>query len=109
MGDPLINDDHILALELATGRTACHGQEIRSYGQRRAEGVFLDKGLKLIDFKIEIRTLRREILLADAISPRYCRDVGRQDTTRRWIRTDSGEIWARWRRHIRKCSPGIKK
>ncbi len=74
LGDPLINDDHILALELATEEQLT---TVRKYAYAVNEALkefFLDKGLKLIDFKIEFGTTADgTILLADEISPDTCR------------------------------------
>ena len=74
LGDPLINDDHILALELATEEEL---QLVRKYAFMINDALkefFLDKGLKLIDFKIEFgKTADGTILLADEISPDTCR------------------------------------
>lgn len=74
LGDPLINDDHILALELATEEDL---EKVKSYAKKINENLkefFLEKGLKLIDFKIEFgKTKEGEIILADEISPDTCR------------------------------------
>lgn len=74
LGDPLINDDHILALELATEEEL---ELVRKYAfmvNDALKAFFLEKGLKLIDFKIEFgKTADGTILLADEISPDTCR------------------------------------
>jgi phosphoribosylaminoimidazole-succinocarboxamide synthase len=74
LGDPLINDDHILALELATEEEL---ELVRRYAflvNDALKEFFLEKGLKLIDFKIEFgKTADGTILLADEISPDTCR------------------------------------
>lgn len=74
LGDPLINDDHILALELATEEQL---DQVRRYAfavNAALQEFFLDKGLKLIDFKIEFGTDKDgKVLLADEISPDTCR------------------------------------
>lgn len=73
LGDPLINDDHILALELATKEQLA---TIREYAFRINDALkefFLEKELKLIDFKIEFGIHDGKILLADEISPDTCR------------------------------------
>jgi len=71
--DPLINDDHILALELATEEQLA---EIRKYAFAINEALkefFLARDLKLIDFKLEFGLFDGEIILADEISPDTCR------------------------------------
>jgi phosphoribosylaminoimidazole-succinocarboxamide synthase len=74
LGDPLINDDHILALSLATENEL---KTIKDYAHKVNDFMrefFLDKGLKLIDFKIEFgKDAGGNIILADEISPDTCR------------------------------------
>ncbi|GHU49543.1 phosphoribosylaminoimidazole-succinocarboxamide synthase [Clostridia bacterium] len=73
LGDPLINDDHILALELATEEQL---DQVRTYAYKVNEIMkqfFLERGLKLIDFKIEFGLHKGEVILADEISPDTCR------------------------------------
>lgn len=74
LGDPLINEDHILALELATEDELA---KIRKYAMKTNEVLkdfFLERGLKLVDFKIEFgKTADGTVILADEISPDTCR------------------------------------
>ncbi len=73
LGDPLINDDHIIALNLATEEELA---VIRDYALRINEALkefFLEIGLKLIDYKIEFGICDGKIILADEISPDTCR------------------------------------
>jgi phosphoribosylaminoimidazole-succinocarboxamide synthase len=74
LGDPLINDDHIAILNLATSE---------QLGQIRAEALAVNEILRaylaerrvlLVDFKLEFGTdAQGAILLADEISPDTCR------------------------------------
>jgi phosphoribosylaminoimidazole-succinocarboxamide synthase len=74
LGDPLINDDHIAILNLATPE---------QLGQLRAEALAVNEILRaylaerrvlLVDFKLEFGTdAQGAILLADEISPDTCR------------------------------------
>ena len=74
LGDPLINDDHILALELATEEELAMVRKYAFMVNDALKEFFLEKGLKLIDFKIEFgKTADGTILLADEISPDTCR------------------------------------
>lgn len=74
LGDPLINDDHALALKIVTKEEL---QTIRSYAF--AINSFLKEfwascGVILVDFKIEFgKTEDGTIILADEISPDTCR------------------------------------
>lgn len=81
LGDPLINDDHILALRLATKEDL---DTVRGYAYMVNDALkefFLERGLKLIDFKIEFGKCvvgddddePGDIILADEISPDTCR------------------------------------
>jgi len=74
LGDPLINDDHIAILNLATPE---------QLGQIRAEALAVNAVLReylaerrvlLVDFKLEFGTdAQGNLLLADEISPDTCR------------------------------------
>ena len=73
LGDPLINDDHALAMGLATEEEIA---QIKAYTLRINELLkefFLKSGLKLIDFKIEFGKYDGKPILADEISPDTCR------------------------------------
>lgn len=81
LGDPLINDDHILALKLSTFEDL---DTVRGYAFMVNDALkefFLERGLKLIDFKIEFGKCIAgdeddepgDIILADEISPDTCR------------------------------------
>ncbi len=71
--DPMINNYHIAALELAS---AAQVQEMESYAWQINELLadFLrPAGLALVDFKLEFGLHHGRILLADEISPDTCR------------------------------------
>ncbi|MCI8650311.1 MAG: phosphoribosylaminoimidazolesuccinocarboxamide synthase [Anaerotruncus sp.] len=74
LGDPMVNDFHILAMELATEEELA---TISSYALKINElmtDYLKDLGIELIDFKIEFgRTSDGTIILADEISPDTCR------------------------------------
>ena len=74
LGDPLINDDHALALGLCTEEEL---STIRRYAFRVNEllkAYFLGLGIDLVDFKLEFGRLSDgTIVLADEISPDTCR------------------------------------
>ncbi|MDR0853237.1 MAG: phosphoribosylaminoimidazolesuccinocarboxamide synthase [Clostridiales Family XIII bacterium] len=74
LGDPLINSDHALALELATEEQLAKVSEYAHKVNEVLKAYFLDKGLKLIDFKIEFGVDKDgNVILADEISPDTCR------------------------------------
>ncbi len=74
LGDPLINDDHAVAL----GAASYEDLEVM-YGMTRRinkllTDLFAGMGVNLVDFKIEFgRTRDGEIVLADEVSPDTCR------------------------------------
>ena len=78
LGDPLINEDHIVNFNWGTREEL---EEMQEYGLRINDflrGWFLGIGLKLVDFKIEFGRYfseedGTELLLADEISPDNCR------------------------------------
>ena len=78
LGDPLINEDHIINFQWGTRDEL---DEMQEYGLRINDflrGLFFGIGLKLVDFKIEFGRFFSEdgnsiLLLADEISPDNCR------------------------------------
>ena len=73
-GDPLINDDHAVALGLATREELAYIRQSTLKINELLKEFFLKLNLKLVDFKIEFgKTSDGEILLADEISPDSCR------------------------------------
>lgn len=75
LGDPLVNDEHCLAMGLVKSendlaRLKHLGREINSVLFK----FFADRNLKLVDFKVEFGVDKDgNILLADEISPDSCR------------------------------------
>ena len=75
LGDPLINDDHILAMGWATTAELAH---IRAQSLKVNEALktfFSQRQIDLVDFKLEFGRFKDTILLGDEISP---------DTMRLW-------------------------
>lgn len=74
LGDPMVNEYHILAMEYATEQEL---KLIADYSLRINELLgkyFAELGVRLIDFKLEFgRTADGDIVLADEISPDTCR------------------------------------
>ncbi|MDR0817816.1 MAG: phosphoribosylaminoimidazolesuccinocarboxamide synthase [Clostridiales Family XIII bacterium] len=74
LGDPLINDDHVLAIGIATEEEIAQVKEYAHKVNEIMSGFFIDRGLRLIDFKIEFgKTSDGQIILADEVSPDTCR------------------------------------
>jgi len=74
LGDPLINDYHIQALNIASINEITHIKEVTLQINDFLLRLFKDINIKLIDFNIEFgRSINKEIILADEISPDSCR------------------------------------
>ena len=74
LGDPLLAEEHIRLLELASEAQI---EELKKRGlavNEALKSLMLSKGIQLIDFKLEFGLDQKgEILLADEISPDTCR------------------------------------
>ncbi len=79
--DPMLNDDLILALRILDRRALDRVRELSLEINRLLSEHFKDKGLTLVDFKMEFGRWRGEIVLGDEIS---------MDSMRLWD-TVSGE------------------
>ena len=74
LGDPLINEDHALALGAASEEDLKTIKTLTLKINAVLTELFDKLGIILVDFKIEFgRTLEGEIVLADEISPDTCR------------------------------------
>lgn len=72
--DPLINDDHALALGWATQAEIAQLRRLALEINRLLSAFFQHRGLRLVDFKLEFGRLPDgAIVLADEISPDTCR------------------------------------
>lgn len=73
LGDPLVNDYHIKAMELSTDEQL---NIIKDYAFKINDILikfFREKKMKLIDFKLEFGLYDGKVILADEISPDTCR------------------------------------
>jgi phosphoribosylaminoimidazole-succinocarboxamide synthase len=73
LGDPLMNDCHAVALGLATKEEIAEIREKALEVNRWLKEFFHDRGILLVDFKLEFGRHKGEILLSDEISPDTCR------------------------------------
>ncbi len=95
LGDPLINEYHIHALNLATPEEIAAIRDYTFKVNKLMSKFFANLQLELIDFKLEFGRHKGKIILADEISPDTCRiwEVGtgkRLDKDR--FRHDLGNI-----------------
>lgn len=73
-GDPLLNDDHAVALKLATREELAFLRTQTLKINEIMKKLFLKMDLKLVDFKLEFgKDTEGNIILADEISPDTCR------------------------------------
>ena len=105
LGDPLINDDHILALGLASP------QELETIRQQSfrvndvLKAYFAARGIDLVDFKLEFGRFEGQILLGDEISPDTCRfwEQGtRKKLDKDRFRRDLGDVEAAYQEMLRR-------
>jgi phosphoribosylaminoimidazole-succinocarboxamide synthase len=74
LGDPLINEYHAVAIGASTFEEIAEIKKITFAVNYLLSGFFLERGVRLIDFKLEFgRTADGELVLADEISPDTCR------------------------------------
>ncbi len=84
LGDPLINDYHALALNLATKEEIETIKNMAFSVNEELKAFFKTLNIDLIDFKLEFGRYKGQIVLADEISPDTCRfwEAGTWDTTK---------------------------
>lgn len=111
LGDPLINDDHILALELATEEQLAEVRRMAFLINDTLKAFFLERNLKLIDFKIEFGLAGGKLLLADEISPDTCR-LWDKDTNEKMdkdrFRRDLGNVEETYRAVLERMTGGAE-
>ncbi len=74
LGDPLINDDHAVALGIVTRKELDQIKTLAFDVNEALTKLFDSKGILLVDFKIEFgKDSDGNIILADEISPDTCR------------------------------------
>lgn len=72
--DPMINDDHISVMELATPEQMSYSRDIALKVNDIMRTYLAERGLDLIDFKLEFGIDNDgKVILADEISPDTCR------------------------------------
>ena len=73
-GDPMLNDDHAVAMKLATREELAFLKEETLKINEIMKKFFLSMNFKLVDFKLEFgKDVDGNIILADEISPDTCR------------------------------------
>ena len=73
LGDPLLCDEHIFMLNLATPEQLNAMRDTTREINQLLTQFFADRGIRLVDFKVEFGLHKGEILLGDEICPDTCR------------------------------------
>jgi len=105
LSDPLMNEYHILAMELANEAEIQTMKDITFKVNEILKEIYLKLNLTLVDFKLEFGRFKGQILLADEISPDTCRlwDIDtkeRMDKDR--FRKDLGNVKATYQEVLRR-------
>ncbi len=107
LGDPLINEYHIRALNIATDAEVAQIKDQALLINKALSEFFLGLKIELIDFKLEFGRVEGTIILADEISPDTCRlwEVGtgnKLDKDR--FRRDLGNVEGAYQEVLRRVS-----
>jgi phosphoribosylaminoimidazole-succinocarboxamide synthase len=73
LGDPLVNDDHLRLMNIATPALL---KDLRDLGHKInavLKPFFAERQIQLVDFKLEFGVFHNKLVLADEISPDTCR------------------------------------
>ena len=73
LGDPMINKFHIMAFELADSNQVLTMEREGIRINNILYTFFEERGMKLVDFKLEFGLHKGELILGDEISPDTCR------------------------------------
>ena len=73
LGDPLINDEHIISFGWANAEQIQEMKKQTYKVNQVLSKLFLDSGLILVDFKVEYGAYKDKIRLADEFTPDGCR------------------------------------
>jgi phosphoribosylaminoimidazole-succinocarboxamide synthase len=95
LGDPLVNDDHLRLMRVATPAVL---QEMRELGHSInavLKPFFAERKMQLVDFKLEFGVFHNKLILADEISPDTCRfwdQTTKESMDKDRFRKDLGKI-----------------
>jgi len=95
LGDPLISDDHIRLLNLATKEQMADIKRLALNVNSLLQPFFRERQMILVDFKLEFGLYQGRLILADEISPDTCRfwdRVTKESMDKDRFRKDMGKI-----------------
>ena len=112
LGDPLLNDDHALALELLTEEELAEIKKQTFLINDLLSALFDKMNLILVDYKnLSLEEIKMEILLADEISPDSMR-LWDKDTLKKLdkdrFRQDLGDVMGAYREVLRRMEEVLK-
>ncbi|MFQ5692865.1 MAG: phosphoribosylaminoimidazolesuccinocarboxamide synthase [Nitrospinota bacterium] len=112
LGDPFLNEDHVLVFGLCDGDTLREMRETTLRINELLREFFLARDILLVDFKVEFGRARTgELLLADEITPDGCRlwdRATRQKLDKDRFRRDLGGVEEAYREvlsRVRRAAP----
>ena len=73
LGDPLVNDDHLRLMKVATPAVLRELRELAHNINMTLKPFFAERKMQLVDFKLEFGVFHNKLILADEISPDTCR------------------------------------
>jgi phosphoribosylaminoimidazole-succinocarboxamide synthase len=73
LGDPLVNDDHLRLMNVATPAVLRELRDLAHCVNRVLNPFFAERKMQLVDFKLEFGIYHNKLILADEISPDTCR------------------------------------
>ncbi len=73
LGDPLVNDDHLRLMNVATPGVLRELRELAHAVNKILKPFFAERTIQLVDFKLEFGVFHNKLILADEISPDTCR------------------------------------
>ena len=95
LGDPLIADEHIRLLKLATPEQLAEIKRLAHKINSLLQPFFAERKMILVDFKLEFGVHNGKLMLADEISPDTCRfwdQATRESMDKDRFRKDLGKI-----------------
>jgi phosphoribosylaminoimidazole-succinocarboxamide synthase len=95
LGDPLIADEHIRLLKLATPEQMAEIKRLALKVNSTLQPFFRERKMILVDFKLEFGLHKGQMLLADEISPDTCRfwdETTKESMDKDRFRKDMGKI-----------------
>lgn len=95
LGDPLVNDDHLRLMNVATPAVLREMRELAHKINGVLQPFFRERRMLLVDFKLEFGVFHNRLILADEISPDTCRfwdQTTKESMDKDRFRKDMGKI-----------------